>query len=242
MAHGPLAYSPGKWRQYAAFAGLSLAVVAACIWFYPQARSGQLLVVYARDLLDLGQTEQAMARLREAVRQGSIPIGGLDDVIETALAAEDSDSSRELIQRLMDKGRPVASGLVGRAAGLLDARGDAADALALLETRRALGPLARAETLHLGDLLRRTGRFADALALYDGMLARDPNDTAAAADRAETFLWMGRPAEAEAAARDLLSRVPGSRAAQVVLARARAASGDAAGAMDQYRNLLGDTP
>lgn len=232
----------GKLRQILVFIGLAVVTVAVCIWAYPQVRRGQLLVVQSERLLAQGKVEQALEAVREAMRLGRVPIGGLDGMLDAALRAGEARVARDLALLLMEKGRPVDSGLVGRAAGLLDADGDAGGALEILEKRRAMGPLAGPENMHLGDLLRREGRFNEALALYADLLAKNPDDTAAGADRAETYIWMGRHAEAEQAARALLSRRPDSRAARIILARAMAAAGNADAAIAEYKTLLGDKP
>lgn len=232
----------GKLRQYLTFATLALLTVAACVLVYPHARRGQQLVAASERLLAQGKVEQALESLREAVRLGGVPIGSAGDMLEAALKAGEASVSRDLALLLMDKGRLLASGLVGRAAGLLDALGDRGGALALLEKRRAMGPLEAPETLHLADLLRRAGRFDEALGIYAERLVKDPGDTAAGADRAETLLWMGRTAEAEKAAQDMLVRRPDSRAARLALARTKAAGGNAEGAIAEYQKLLGDKP
>lgn len=232
----------GKLRQYLVFAALAAATVAACVLAYPHLRRGPLLVAASQRLLAQGRVPEALEALREALRLGRVPMGQADGMLEAALKAGEANVARELALLLMDRGRPLASGLAGRAAGLLDAAGDAAGALELLEKRRAMGPLATPETLHLGDLLRRQGRYEAALALYDGLLRQEPGNTAAGADRAETFIWMGRPAEAEQAARELLARNPGSRAARLALARAMAAGGNADGAIAEYQRILGEHP
>lgn len=233
---------PGKLRQYLTFAVLAAVTVAACVLSYPYARRGQRLVASSERLLAQGKVEQALQALREAMRLGTVPIGSAGTMLETALKAGEARIARDLSLLLMDKGRPLASGLVGKAAGLLDASGDSEGALALLEKRRAMGPLDAPETLHLADLLRRGKRFDEALGLYADLLAKNPADTAAGADRAETLLWMGKPAEAEKAARDMLARKPDSRAARLVLARTLAAGGNAEGAIAEYQKLLGEKP
>lgn len=232
----------GKLRQYLTFAALAVATVVVCVLAYPHMRRGQQLVAVSERLLAQGQVGQALEALREAMRLGNVPIGSAGAMLETALKAGEASVSRDLALLLMDKGRPLASGLVGRAAGLLDASGDPKGALALLEKRRTMGPLEDPETLHLADLLRRADRFDEALGIYAELLAKNPGDTAAGADRAETLLWMGRPAEAEKAARDMLVRKPDSRAARLILARAMAAGGNAEGAIAEYQKLLGDKP
>lgn len=232
----------GKLRQYLTFAALAAATVAACVLAYPHARRGQQLVAASERLLAQGQVEQALEALREAMRLGNIPINSAGTMLDAALKAGEVGVARDLSLLLMDKGRPLASGLVGRAAGLLDASDDPKGALALLEKRRAMGPLENPETLHLADLLRRENRFDEALGIYAELLAKNPGDTAAGADRAETLLWMGRTAEAEKAAQDMLVRRPDSRAARLALARAKAAGGNAEGAIVEYRKLLGDKP
>ncbi|MBU1041309.1 MAG: tetratricopeptide repeat protein [Proteobacteria bacterium] len=232
----------GKLRQYLTFATLAVVTVAACVLAYPHARRGQQLVAASERLLTQGKVEQALLALREAASLGSIPTGSAGTMLDAALKAGDADISRDLAMLLMNKGRPLASGLVGKAAGLLDASGDPTGALALLEKRRAMGALENPETLHLADLLRRDRRFDEALELYAGMLAKNPDDTGAGADRAETLLWMGKPAEAEKAARDMLARKPGSRAARLVLARTLAAGGNTEGAIAEYQKLLGEKP
>lgn len=232
----------GKRRQFAVFFLLSLVVVAACLAAYPHVRRGPLLVAASKRLLAQGKEPEALAALREALRLGGVPIGGAGAMLEAALKAGEASISRDLAQLLMSKGRSLASGLVGRAAGLLDGAGDASGALELLEKRRAMGPLDTPETLHLGDLLRRQGRYDAALALYDEMLEKEPGNTAAGADRAETFIWMGRHLEAEKAAKELLARAPGSRAARLVLARAMAAGGNMEGAIAEYQRILGEKP
>lgn len=233
---------PGKLRQYLAFAALAIGTVAACVLAYPQARRGQLLVATAERLLAQGQPEQALEPLREAMRQGKIPIGSAGHMLDAALRLGEADVSHDLALLLMNKGRPLPSGLVGRAAGLSDTSGNARGALNLLETRRAMGPLESAEALHLADLLRRQERFGEALAVYDEVLRKEPGNNAAGTDRAETLLWMGRTKEAETAARDMLARKPGSRAARLVLARVKAASGNNEAAIAEYEKLLGDKP
>lgn len=230
----------GKFRQLATFSLLSLVVVAACLAAYPHVRRGPLLVAASERLLAQGKEAEALDALREAVRLGGIPIGSAGAMLETALKAGEASVSRDLAELLMNKGRSLASGLVGRAAGLLDASGDAPGALELLEKRRSMGPLETAETLHLGDLLRRQGRYDAALALYDEVLKQEPGNLVVEADRAETFIWMGRHAEAEKAARELLARSPGSRAARLVLARAMAAGGNVEGAIAEYQRILGE--
>jgi len=232
----------GKGRQYAIFSLLSLVVVAACLAAYPHVRRGPLLVAASERLLAQGKESEALAALREALRLGGVPIGGAGAMLEAALKAGEASISRDLAQLLMSKGRSLASGLVGRTAGLMDASGDASGALELLEKRRAMGPLDTPETLHLGDLLRRQGRYDAALALYGEVLKKEPGNTAAGADRAETFIWMGRPVEAEKAAQELLVRTPGSRAARLVLARAMAAGGNLEGAIAEYQRILGENP
>ena len=232
----------GKRRQFAAFFLLSLVVVVACIAAYPHVRRGPLLVAASERLLAQGKEQEALAALREALRLGGVPIGGAGAMLEAALKAGEANVSRDLAILLMSKGRPLASGLVGRAAGLLDAAGDVSGALDLLERRHVMGPLEAPETLHLADLLRRENRFGEALGLYDQLLAKNPADSAAGADRAETFTWMGRHAEAEQAALELLARNPGSRAARLVLARAKAAGGNVEGAIAEYQRILGDNP
>lgn len=232
----------GKARQYTAFALLSLAVVAVCVFAYPHVRRGQLLVVESERLWAQGKVEQALESLRAAMRQGGIPIGSVGGMLDAALKVGEGRIARDLALILIDKGRPVSSGLVGRAAGLLDAEGDARGALDLLEKRRAMGPLARPESLHLADLLRREGRFDEAMAQYAELLAQNPGDTAAGADRVETLIWMRRYAEAEQAARDMLTAEPASRAAQFVLARALAAAGKTEAAIAEYNKLLGGKP
>jgi len=232
----------GKLRQYLTFAALAVATVAVCVLAYPHARRGQRLAAASERLLAQGKVEQALEALREAVRLGNIPIGSAGGMLDAALKAGEASVSRDLALLLMDKGRPLASGLVGRAAGLLDASGDRSGALALLEKRRAMGPLEAPEALHLADLLRRENRFDEALGIYAELLAKNPGDTAAGADRAETFLWMGRSAEAEKAAQEMLVRRPDSRAARLILARAMAAGGNAEGAIAEYQKLLGDKP
>lgn len=233
---------PGKLRQYLTYAVLAVLTVAACILSYPYARRGQWLVASSERLLAQGQAEHALEALREAIRLGAVPIGSAGTMLETALKAGEARISRDLSLLLMDKSRPLASGLVGKAAGLLDASGDTEGALALLEKRRAMGPLDAPESLHLADLLRRGKRFDEALGLYAELLARNPADTAAGADRAETLLWMGKAADAQKAARDMLARKPDSRAARLVLARTLAASGNVEGAIVEYQKLLGETP
>lgn len=232
----------GKVRQYTAFALLSLAVATACVFAYPHVRRGQLLVVASERLWAQGKVELALNSLREALRHGEISTGSADGMLTVALKVGEGRIARDLTLFLIDKGRPVASGLVGRAAGLLDAEGDARGALELLERRRAMGPLARPESLHLADLLRREGRFDEAMAQYAELLAKNPGDTAAGADRAEALIWMGRYAEAEQAARDMLAAGPDSRAAQFVLARALAAAGKTEAAIAEYHKLLGGMP
>jgi len=232
----------GKLRQYLTFAALAVATAMACVLAYPHARRGQQLVASSERLLAQGKVEQALEALREAVSLGSIPIGSAGTMLDAALKAGEASVSRDLALLLMDKGRPLASGLVGRAAGLLDTSGDPKGALALLEKRRAMGPLEDPETLHFADLLRRADRFDEALGTYAELLAKNPGDTAAGADRAETFLWMGRTAEAAQAAQEMLVRKPGSRAARLILARAMAAGGNADGAIAEYRKLLGEKP
>lgn len=232
----------GKLRQYLTFAAMAVVTVAVCVLAYPHARRGQRLVASSERLLAQGHVEQALAALREAASLGSVPIGSAGTMLETALKAGEAGISRDLAMLLMDKGRPLSSGLVGKAAGLLDASGDSGGALALLEKRRAMGPLEYPEALHLADLLRRAKRFDEALGLYADLLAKNPADTAAGADRAETLLWMGKPAEAERAARDMLARRPDSRAARLVLARTLAAGGNAEGAIAEYQKLLGEKP
>lgn len=232
----------GKLRQYLTFAALAVITVAACVLAYPQVRRGPLLVAASERLLAQGKESEALATLREALRLGGVPTGSAGAMLETALKAGEASVSSDLARLLMSKGRPLASGLVGRAAGLLDASGDAPGALELLEKRRALGPLDTPETLHLGDLLRRQGRYDAALDLYAELLKKDPGNTAAGADRAETFIWMGRHAEAEKAALELLARTPGSRAGRLVLARAMAAGGNMEGAIAEYQRILGENP
>jgi tetratricopeptide (TPR) repeat protein len=232
----------GKLRQYLTFAAMTVVTVVVCVLAYPHARRGQRLVALSEQLLAQGQVGHALEALREAVSLGSVPIGSAGAMLETALKAGEATISRDLSVLLMDKGRPLASGLVGKAAGLLDTAGDPKGALALLEKRRAMGPLEAPETLHLADLLRREKRFDEALDLYADLLAKNPADTAAGADRAETLLWMGKPAEAEKAARDLLARKPDSRAARLVLARTLAAGGNAEGAIAEYQKMLGEKP
>jgi len=232
----------GKLRQYLTFAALAVITVAACVLAYPQVRRGPLLVAASERLLAQGKESEALAALREALRLGGVPLGGAGAMLETALKAGEASISSDLAQLLMGKGRPLASGLVGRAAGLLDASGDALGALELLEKRRAMGPLDTPENLHLGDLLRRQGRYDAALALYGEVLKKEPGNTAAGADRAETLIWMGRHAEAEKAAHELLARSPGSRAARLVLARAMAAGGNLEGAIAEYQRILGENP
>lgn len=232
----------GKGRQYSTFLLLSFAVVSVCLVAYPHLRRGPLLVAASERLLAQGRVAEALEAVREAMRLGRVPITRADGMLEVALKTGEASVSRELALLLMSRGRPVASGLVGRAAGLLDTAGDPDAALELLEKRRALGPLDAPEARHLGDLLRRAGRFDAALALYAGLLAENPDDTAAWADHAETFLWMGKPAEAERAAREMLARRPDSRAGRIVLARALAAGGRAEAAIAEYQKLLGDTP
>lgn len=232
----------GKFRQLATFSLLSLVVVAACLAAYPHVRRGPLLVAASERLLAQGKESEALAALREALRLGGVPIGGAETMLEAALKAGEISISRDLAQLLMSKGRSLASGQVGRAAGLLDASGDASGALELLEQRRTMGPLDTPEALHLGDLLRRQGKYDAALALYGEVLQKEPDNTAAAADRAETFIWMGRYDEAEKAAQELLARSPGSRAARLVLARAMAAGGNVEGAIAEYQRILGENP
>jgi tetratricopeptide (TPR) repeat protein len=232
----------GKLRQYLTFAALAAVTVAVCVLAYPHVRRGQQLVAASQRLLAQGKVEQALEALREAVRLGSIPVNSAGTMLEAALKAGEANIARDLALLLMDRGRPLASGLVGRAAGLLDAAGDAPGALELLEKRRAMGPLDTPETLHLGGLLRRQGRYDTALALYGEVLAKEPGNTAAGADRAETFIWMGRHAEAEQAAQELLARNPGSRAARLALARAKAAAGNTEGAIAEYQRILGENP
>lgn len=242
MIRCALRMQAGKLRQYLTFAALAVGTVAACVLAYPHARRGQVLVAASERLLTQGRVEQALESLREAVRLGSIPIDNAGHMLDTALKAGEANVSRDLVLLLMSKGRPVASGLVGRAAGLLDASGDQKGALALLEKRRSLGELGAPESLHLADLLRRADRFDEALSLYADMLATNPGDTAAGADRAETLLWMGRVAEAEKAAQEMLARKPDSRAARLILARSMAAGGNAEGAIAEYQKLLGKKP
>ncbi len=234
--------SGGKGRQYAAFLLLSLAVVAACVLAYPHLRRGPLLVAASQRLLAQGRTAEALDALREAMRLGRVPAVRLDGMLDAALRAGEASIAGQLALLLMEAGRTVDSGHVGRAAGLLDASGDPQGALALLEKRRALGPLDKPEALHLGDLLRRQGRFGAALSTYDDVLKGNPGDMAAWADRAETFLWMGEPARAEKDARAMLARTPDSRAARLILARALAAGGNVEGAIAEYHKLLGDKP
>lgn len=193
-------------------------------------------------LLAQGKESEALAALREALRLGGVPIGGAGAMLEAALKAGEASVSRDLAQLLMSKGRSLASGQVGRAAGLLDASGDASGALELLEQRRAMGPLDTPETLHLGDLLRRQGKYDAALGLYDEVLKQEPGNSVVGADRAETFIWMGRYDEAEKAAKELLARSPGSRAARLVLSRAMAAGGNVEGAIAEYQRILGENP
>lgn len=232
----------GKLRQYLTFAALAVATVAVCVLVYPHARRGQQLVAASQRLLAQGKVEQALDALREAARLGSIPVNSAGTMLEAALKVGEANIARDLALLLMDRGRPLASGLVGRAAGLLDAAGDASGALELLEKRRTMGPLDTPETLHLGGLLRRQGRYDAALALYGEVLTKEPGNTAAGADRAETFIWMGRHAEAEQAAQELLARNPGSRAARLALARAKAAAGNIEGAIAEYQRILGENP
>jgi len=232
----------GKLRQYLTFAALAVATVAACVLAYPHARRGQQLVAASERLLAQGQVGQALEALREAIRLGNIPINSAGTILDAALKTGEANVARDLALLLMDKGRPLASGLVGRAAGLLDASGDPKGALALLEKRCAMGPLESSESLHLADLLRRVDRFDEALGIYAMLLAKDPGDTAAGADRAETLLWMGRSVEAQKAAQEMLARKPESRAARLVMARALAAAGNAEGAIAEYQKLLGDKP
>jgi tetratricopeptide (TPR) repeat protein len=232
----------GKARQYLAFFALCVATVLLCVWAYPQVRRGPLLVAASERLLAQGKESEALAALREALRLGGVPIGGAGAMLKASLKAGEASISRDLAQLLMGKGRPLASGLVGRAAGLLDASGDASGALELLDKRRDMGPLDTPEALHLGDLLRRRGSYEEALALYGEVLKKEPGNTAAGADRAETFIWMGRHAEAEKAAQELLARTPTSRAARLVLARAKAAGGNTEGAIAEYRKILGENP
>lgn len=232
----------GKTRQYLAFFAMSVATVLLCVWAYPQVRRGPMLVAASERLLAQGKELEALAALREAMRLGGVPIGSAGAMLETALKAGEAAVARELTLLLMDKGRPLASGLAGRAAGLLDGAGDASGALEILEKCRSMGPLDTPEALHLGDLLRRAGSYDEALALYGKVLKSEPGNTAAAADRAETFIWMGRHAEAEKAAQELLARTPASRAARLVLARAKAAGGDTEGAIAEYRKILGENP
>lgn len=232
----------GKGRQYATFLLLSLAVVAACLASYPLVRRAPLLVAASERLMSQGKTAEALDALREAMRLGRVPITRMDAMLKAALKAGDAGIAAQMALLLMEKGRPVDSGLVGRAAGLLDAGGDPDAALALLEKRRAMGAMEKPELLHLGDLRRRAGRFDAALSAYDEVLKGTHGDIEALADRAETYLWMGRPAEAEKAAREMLARRPGSRAGQLVLARALAASGKTEAAIAAYQKLLGDTP
>ncbi|SNS26635.1 Tetratricopeptide repeat-containing protein [Humidesulfovibrio mexicanus] len=230
----------GQGRQYATFLFLSLAVVAACLVAYPQVRRAPLLVAASERLLAEGKTAEALTALREAMQLGPVPLTRADAMLDAALKVGDADISGTLALLLMDAGRTVDSGLAGRAAGLLDAKGAPDAALALLEKRRGMGPLNTPEALHLGDLLRRAGRFEAALSTYDDVLRNHPGETAAQADRAETYLWMGRPAEAEHAAREMLAREPGSRAGQLVLARALASAGKTKAAIAAYKKLLGD--
>ncbi len=232
----------GKRRQFAAFFLLSLAVVAACLAAYPRVRRAPLLVAASERLLAQGNTAEALDALREAMRSGQVPITRADSMLGAALKAGDAGIAAQMARLLMDKGRPVDSGLVGKAAGLMDAGGDPDAALALLEKRRAMGPLEKPEILHLGDLRRRAGRFDAALSAYGELLKETPGDIEALADRAETYLWMGQPAEAEKAAREMLASRPGSRAARIVLARSLAAGGKAEAAIAEYKNLLGDKP
>lgn len=230
-----------KGRQYATFLVLSLAVVATCLAAYPHVRRAPLLVAASERLFVQGKTAEAQDALREAMRLERVPLNRADHMLEAALKVGDGPMAGQTALLLMEKGRRVDSGLVGRAAGLLDAAGDPGAALGLLEKRRGMGPLGKSEALHLGGLLRRQSRLEAALSVYDELLKSAPDDTAAMADRAETYLWMGRPAEAEEAAREILARKPDSRAARLVLARSLAAGGNPEAAIAEYKKLLGDT-
>lgn len=242
MSRSAPAMHNAKVRQYAAFLFLSLAVMAACLVAYPQVRRAPLLAAASERLLSQGKTAEALEALNQAMRLGETPTARAAAMLEAALKIGDADIANKLCLLLMDTGRAVDSGLAGRAAGLLDAKGAPDAALALLEKRRSMGPLNIPEALHLGDLLRRAGRFEAALSAYDEVLQRHPNETAALADRAETFLWMGRPDKAEHAARALLAHKPGSRAGQLVLARALTSAGKTEAAIAAYKTLLGDEP
>jgi|GEM_PF-1397876 len=242
MGHDASRMQNGKIRQLAAFLFLSVAVVAACLVAYPHIRRVPLLIATSDRLLSQGEIANALEALRQAMALGGVPVSKADAMLEVALKAGEGHIAEQMALLLMDKGRVVDSGRVGRTAGLLDAAGNPDAARDLLERRRGMGPLNKREALHLGDLLRRTGRYDAALALYDETLAANPDDTAVLADRAETYLWMARPTEAEKAAREMLARTPGSRAARVVLARALAAGGKSKAAIVEYKKLLGDTP
>lgn len=232
----------GKWRQYATFLLLSLAVVSICLIAYPRVRRAPLLIAATERLLAEGKTTEALDALREVMRLGRVPATRADAMLDAALKAGDGHIAGQMALLLMEKGRKLDSGLAGSAAGLLDSAGASDAALALLEKRRSMGPLERTETLHMGSLLRRQGRYEPALAAYDDLLRRNPGDIDVLADRAETYLWMGNPVEAERAAREMLALKPDSRAAQLVLARSLAAGGKAEAAIAQYKKLLGDMP
>ena len=103
----------GKVRQYTAFALLSLAVATACGFAYPHVRRGQLLVVASERLWAQGKVELALNSLREALRHGEISTGSADGMLDAALKVGEGRIARDLALFLIDKGRPVASGLVG---------------------------------------------------------------------------------------------------------------------------------
>lgn len=114
----------GKLRQHLTFAVLAVATVALYPGLSPRVARPAACGRIER-LLAQGKVEQSLEVLREAVRLGRIPINSAGTMLEAALKTGEPNIVRDLALLLMNKGRPLAFGLVGRAAELLDAAGDA---------------------------------------------------------------------------------------------------------------------
>lgn len=114
---------------------------------------------------------------------------------------------------------------------------DNRDAEAMQHFRRAveLAPELDDARVKMGNALARGGQLEDALAAYSEVAARRPRDVKVLLKRVSALMELGRDEEARADLERLAEIAPDSSEVHVRLATLLEKSGDAAGAIDRYR-------
>lgn len=149
-------------------------------------------------LLAQGQRDAARARLREALAAAP----GLTAARHALLALAIEDKAWPEAERLLDEGLALDPGsprLIMAAARVQLEKGNAAQALATLESHLAQGERDADYRAFLAALLVRQGRHAEAVGHYQATLALDPSRAAAWLGLGLSLEALGRKPEAAAA-------------------------------------------